>query len=181
MLGELESVFDPKDIVVKSYHQASGCGLAADSGRGIDHTPLQLLEEAFKNPSYSGKTVEIAKICNAHLDLEKVKKSKKKTVETGASKHPGKTAKSALSYLTEERKKFLEKYQASNQKVADRFFNKNLDALFPDPEPAVSNRSEKEGLTYDEAAKRLLYLLNEQEDEICFRVFQDRLRRQKRK
>lgn len=182
MLQELASCFEQKDIVVKSYHGASQKGLLADFGQVIQCPQLQSAKEEIRNPSYCRHAVEIAKICNTALDREAFKKNKKRRLRLALQNSLPKLRNEPFDYLTDNaRTKFLKKYQASNQAVADRFFNGNMEALFPAPMPTAPGSCKQQSLTYNEVTRLLLYLLQEQEDEINFRLLQERLRSRKRK
>lgn len=155
MLDELSAAFGEQSLIVKSYHESSKIGLI-DNFSEIIESNLPLYSTKDYNLSYSHHAVEIAKICNKSLS-QKGKHHLRHTLQSVLAKN----RKEPFIYFTdEERTRFLNKYQLSNREVANRFFEGDLERLFPTPGKSKQT-SHLENLTYEDVARVVVHILNQ--------------------
>lgn len=155
MLDDLRSCFGNQNLIVRSYHESSEIGLLADFGEIIGSKALRYSEQGDKNTSYSRHALEIARICNRSLDHNR-KPQLRRALQAAMPKN----RLESFSYFTDdERSNFLNRYQVSNRDVANRYFDGDLERLFPTPK-ASKPITHNESLTYDDVAGLIVQILN---------------------
>ncbi len=154
MLDELSVAFGEQNLIVKSYHESSTLGLIDNFSEIVESNLPIPSKKGDRNVSYSIHAVEIAKICNKYLN-QKEKKQLRHSLQAVLAK---KRTEPFTYFTDEERIKFLNKYQLSNQDVANRFFEGNLERLFP-TQKKTKLSSNHDNLTYDDVARVVVHIL----------------------
>ena len=156
MLTDLRSYFGDQDVIVRSYHASSNRDLLTDFGDIIGSKALRYCEQVDKNPSYSRQALEIARICNRSLGA-----SRKRQLRHALQTVMAKKRSEPFSYFTDDsRTRFLNRYNSSNLDVANRYFDGNLEKLFPPPEASKPSYND-DSLSYDDVAELVIQILNE--------------------
>lgn len=158
MLDSLSSHFGEDHLVVKSYHDASERGLLEDFGDVIRSDLLKQSQRGDTNPSYSRHALEIARRSNPSLGREHQRQLRRALQGVMAKKR----TEPFHFFAGDDRARFLERYRDANVKVADRYFDGNLQRLFPDPDDTPSY-APGDSLTYDQAAVLIVELLRQRD------------------
>lgn len=125
-----EAMFGEENIAVRSYHSASSLGILDDfsSYLGIQ----KLCSQAHKsrsNQSYSMAALEIAKRVNPELNKAQ-RKLLRGVLQLALPKPSGQN----FAYFSREaRSNFLLQFDDTNRQVATKYFDGDLDRLFPRP------------------------------------------------
>ena len=109
-----------KDSLINKFGEI----IQSDFLRTFDKTPIQ-------NTGYRTDTLEFARFNNPLLTVGEVKKMGK-ILKKLNSKSPHEYY---SFFSNEERNEFLSNYKESNARVAEKYFKKNSNPLFPQPEP----------------------------------------------
>ena len=154
ILNDFQLEFGKKQLIIKSYHIASQTGLINDFAGIIGSRLLSGSIKQRKNPSYSKSAIEIARICNPHLNNKEQWKMRK-VLQDVMAKEKGEV----FSFFSPSlREQFMDKYEISNQEVADCYFNGNLANLFP-LEIGSQQKVITSGVTNEQVANLILSLL----------------------
>jgi len=126
-LENFEICFGSASIIVRSYHEASRGGLISDFGKIINSVALaEANSDTRINPSYSPSALKIAKLSNPSLNYEQ-----KRLLRSVLQDVLPRNAYESFGYFTEEHRNiFIKRFKASNQKVADKYFDGDAERAF---------------------------------------------------
>lgn len=157
MLCDFEHEFGVNNLIVRSYHSPPQDGIIADFGRIIDSSKLEKFTSIAMNPSYSKLAVDIAKFANPNLSI-----SQKRILRSALQGVMSKARCESFSFFKgSERESFMKRFYESNQLVADRYFNGDMQELFPPVMAAGSDGNQVVVCAAEDVAKLACRLILE--------------------